>query len=131
MKNHPLGGWIIILGKDSMQFTQKKENYLDRIPCRKQALQWDKDGDIVTLHVKHRGFFAMIAQKCFNRPRVTHLDLDDFGSFLWASMDGNKTVGELADALKSQFGEDVEPLYNRLVSFLQLLYQNDFIYWRK
>lgn len=114
-----------------MQFTQKKENYLDRIPCRKQALQWDKAGDIVTLHVKRRGFFATIAQKCFNRPKVTHLDLDDFGSFLWVSMDGEKTVGELADALKTQFGEDVEPLYNRLVSFLQLLYQNDFISWRK
>lgn len=114
-----------------MQFTQKKENYLDRIPCRKQALHWDNAGDIVTLHVKHQGFFAMIAHKCFNRPKVTRLDLDDFGSFLWKRMDGEKTVGELADALKNQFGENVEPLYNRLVSFLQVLYQNDLIYWRK
>ena len=53
----------------------------------------------------------------FNRPSVSHIDLDAFGSALWLSMDGKKNVGDLAQMMESRFGKQVYPLYERLIVF--------------
>lgn len=97
---------------------KEKENYLDRIPCHTSGYRWTRDeGGLVTIHVVHRGFFARLAQDFFNRPSVSHIDLDAFGSALWLSMDGKKNVGDLAQMMESRFGKQVYPLYERLIVF--------------
>ena len=60
------------------------KNYLEFIPERNSLLTWktDKKG-IVTLDVENTGFFNRLAQKCFNRPKYTHVHLDKLGSFVW------------------------------------------------
>lgn len=111
---------------------KEKENYLDRIPCHTSGYRWTRDeGGLVTIHVVHRGFFARLAQDFFNRPSVSHIDLDAFGSALWLSMDGKKNVGDLAQMMESRFGKQVYPLYERLIVFLQMLVQQQFITWKK
>ena len=111
---------------------REKENYLDRIPCHTSGYRWTRDeGGLVTIHVVHRGFFARLAQDFFNRPSVSHIDLDAFGSALWLSMDGKKNVGDLAQMMESRFGKQVYPLYERLIVFLQMLVQQQFITWKK
>ena len=109
---------------------KKKENYLDFIPLANPQYDWDSGEDeIVTVHMIHRGFYASIAQKFFHTPRVSHIRLDEYGSFLWRQMDGKRTVGQLADLMKAQFGEQAEPLYERLVKYMQILHNNHFIYF--
>ena len=39
--------------------------------------------------------FSPAWPRIFNRPSVSHIDLDAFGSALWLSMDGKKNVGTL------------------------------------
>ena len=38
---------------------------------------------IVTLTKEWTGFYNRIAQRFFHRPRVSHIDLDGYGSFIW------------------------------------------------
>ena len=67
----------------------------------------------------------------FYLPSVSHIDLDAFGSALLLSMDGKKNVGDLAQMMESRFGKQVYPLYERLIVFLQMLVQQQFITWKK
>lgn len=106
---------------------KNSENYLDYIPVIDPRNTWDAEDGKVTIHMVHRGFYAAIAQKVFHTPRVSHIDLDNYGSFLWTRIDGKKTVGDLAQEMKAHFGQDAEPLYDRLVKYMQILRNNHFI----
>lgn len=107
---------------------KKNNNYLDFIPIMNPKNDWSQDEQgIVTIHMVHRGFYAAIAQKFFHSPRVSHIKLDEYGSFLWKEIDGKRTVGQLAQRMKEQFGQQAEPLYDRLVHYMQILRNNQFI----
>ena len=107
---------------------KKKENSLDFIPVVNGQNTWDRGEDgVVTIHMVNRGFYNTLAQKLFHTPRVSHIKLDEYGSFLWMRIDGVKTVGQLALELKEAYGEKAEPLYDRLVKYMQILRNNRFI----
>ena len=83
---------------------KKKENYLDFVPAVNGQNTWDRGEDgVVTIHMVNRGFYNTLAQKLFHTPRVSHIKLDEYGSFLWTRIDGVKTVGQLALELKENY----------------------------
>lgn len=104
------------------------DNYLDYVPVIDPRNTWSEAEGKVTIHMVHRGFYATIAQKVFHTPRVSHIDLDAYGSFLWTQIDGERTVGQLALLMKERFGQEAEPLYDRLVKYMQILRNNHFIF---
>lgn len=55
------------------------------------------------------------------------LKLDDVGSFCWRRMDGRRTAGELARALRDEFGDGVEPAEERLGQFIQMLQREELV----
>lgn len=107
---------------------KKAENYLDYVPVINSKNNWDETEGMVTIHMVHRGVYAKIAQKVFHTPRVSNIDLDPYGSFLWQQIDGQRSVAQLAQIMSRQFGKDAEPLYNRLVKYIQILRNNRFIF---
>ena len=56
-----------------------------------------------------------------------HIDLDAMGSFIFQRIDGQRTVGDIALLVKAEFGQKAEPLYDRLVKYMQILRNNGFI----
>jgi hypothetical protein len=60
-------------------------------------------------------------------PRPYRVDLDDVGTFVWKRCDGSISVEELARAMRGEFGERVEPVEDRLVTFLKSLQRGRFI----
>lgn len=106
---------------------KKGENFLDYVPAVSPRHTWSEKDGKVTIHMEHRGFYPWIAQKFFKRPRISHIDLDVMGSFIYPLIDGQRTVGEIALLVKERFGEDAEPLYDRLVQYMKILYNNGFI----
>ena len=103
-------------------------NYLDLVPQRASELHWHRDlKDRVILEVENTGVFNSIAQKIFGKPRFTKVHLDVNGSFIWPLIDGQKTVAEIADKVKEQFGEKAEPLYPRIVKYFQMMESYHFI----
>jgi len=109
-----------------------KQNLLDFIPKHNSLISFstDKKG-IVTLEVKNRGFYNRIAQFFFKRPEVSFITLEEFGSFIWNQIDGQKTVMEIGEKVKNQFGEKAEPLYERLGQYMNTLRKCEYIVWVK
>ena len=55
------------------------------------------------------------------------LTLDEYGSFVWLHIDGKSTVHTIANALENQFGEKIQPVYDRLGLFLRILANRKYI----
>ena len=105
-----------------------QKNYLEGIPLRNPDINWSVDEDgIVTLEIKNKGFVNRIAQKLFKKPRISHIALDEYGSFVWRQMDGKRSVYEISKLVEAHFGKKAEPVVERLVQFFRILYQNKFI----
>lgn len=112
--------------------SRDKKNFMDYVPVWNPEYTWDADKNgKVTVHVVNKGFYNRIAQKAFKKPCVSHIALDEYGSFVWRQMDGRRSVFEISKLLSAQFGKEAEPLIERLVKYIQTLYQHKFIGYRK
>lgn len=106
------------------------ENYLEKIPSRPSSIGWKKDAKgIVTLEIENKGWANFLAQKFFNRPRVSYVHLDKLGSFVWPLLDGEMTITELGKLVEAEFGKEAHPLYERLARYFQILDSYHFIKW--
>ena len=109
---------------------KKSENYLEKRPVRSADLKWSADEKgIVTLDVENKGLANRIAQKLLKKPKISHIHLDEMGSFVWPLIDGEKTIIQIGEAVKEHFGEKSEPLYERLAKYFQILESNRFVKW--
>lgn len=101
---------------------------MDYIPVCNPKFAWDVDEkEIVTVHVVNAGICNRIAQKILKKPQISHVKLDEYGSFVWQQLDGKRTIYEISNQVGEKFGKDAEPLINRLVKYFQILYDNKFI----
>ena len=106
----------------------RQDNYLEKIPCRKDGLNWEiDDNGIVTLLIENKGVFNRIAQKLFKKPKISYIHLDEMGSFVWPFLDGKSNIITLGEKVKKQFGEKCEPLYPRLSKYFQILESYRFV----
>ncbi|SCH76208.1 Coenzyme PQQ synthesis protein D (PqqD) [uncultured Clostridium sp.] len=114
------------------KFSKKNKNYLDFIPIINPKISWYvNDKNIVVLEVKRTGFFDKVAQKIFHAPPKSKIKLDKFGSFIWKCINGKKSVFEISKEVKEHFGNEAEPLLDRLITFFNILVNNKFITFNK
>lgn len=107
------------------------ENYLKRKPARVEDIEWSKNDDnIVTLDIENKGFFNKFAQRLLKKPRVTHIHLDEFGSFVWCKMDGEMDIIAIGKLVEAEFGDKAKPLYERLAKYFQILDSYHFVIWK-
>ncbi len=107
------------------------QNYLEKIPIRPEHIGWSQDENgIVTLDIENKGAFNRIAQKLFHKPKVSHIHLDEMGSYVWPLLDGDKNIIELGKLVEDKFGEKANPLYERLAKYFQILDSYEFIKWK-
>lgn len=107
---------------------KKNENCLEAVFVRNKDIKWtaDEEGK-VTLSVENKGIFNKIAQKLLKKPPVSYVHLDRFGSFVWQKTDGEKRVFEIAAEVEREFGEEANPLYERLVKYFSILESYGFV----
>lgn len=114
-----------------MSMKKKKKfssNYLEKIPEKNTKLRWTSDNEgIVTLEIDNVGIFNKLAQKLLKKPPVSYVHFDNFGSFVWSIIDGEKNIISIGEYVKENFGEKAEPLYERLAKFFQILESYNFI----
>lgn len=107
---------------------KEKKNYMDYVPVCNPGYSWDTDKKgIVTVHVVNSGFYNYLAQKLFKKPKVSHIALDEYGSFVWQQMDGKRSIYDISKLVAEHFGKKAEPVVERLVQFFRILYENKFI----
>ena len=109
----------------------RKENSLDLVPNRVSTKEWMiNDEGKVQIIIPRNGLLDRMVRLIRNTPKSMKIDLDDYGSYVWQQIDGRKTVSEIGESLKIKYGEDVEPLYERLVTYIKILRNNKFIHIR-
>ena len=97
---------------------KKIENYLDRIPVKPNGMKWETDEKgIVTLNIENKGIFNKIAQTLFKKPKISHVHLDENGSFVWQLIDGEKTIADMGVLVEEHFGDAAKPTYERLAQY--------------
>lgn len=103
-------------------------NYLDNKPIRNSEINWSTDAEgKVTLEIENKGVANRIAQKLIRKPKISYIHLDEMGSFIWPLIDGEKTIADISVFVKEHFGENAEPLYERLAKFIKILESYKFI----
>ena len=112
--------------------TQKiSKNYMDSIFEHNPNLKWNisevESSSRVVLDVENTGFFNKIAQKFFNRPKVSHIWLDEYGSTLWQLLDGKNSVFDVVNLMNEKFPSETDKMLNRVISFFHTLQVNKFI----
>lgn len=108
------------------------KNYLDLIPVHSDKITFETDENgQVTILVENKGIINRIMQKLAKKPKITRIDLQGQGNFVWLCIDGKKTVFDIAAEIKSEFGEEAEPLYDRLVTYMHTLENCGFVVMKK
>lgn len=107
---------------------KKKKNFLDLVPKKVEKIKWIvlENGNVQII-IDRNGFFDKLVRFFIKTPEVMRIYLDEYGSCVWKSIDGRKTVYEICEILKSKFGKDVEPLYERFGTYMNILKNNKFI----
>ncbi len=92
-----------------------------------QRYEWEEKNELITVLVKkplnliEKVFFRKMLNKPFR------IDLDKVGSFVWKNCTGDKTVGEIVQLCKEEFGDEVEPAEERVKLFIEQLNKNRMI----
>lgn len=58
---------------------------------------------------------------------VPRIRLDERGSQVWRLLDGERTVAEVAEALRQEYGSDVEPAEDRAGQLVRALHREDLL----
>ncbi len=107
---------------------KKDKNYLTFIPIKSKKIKYKvKSNGNVQLIVPRDSLIEKIAIKLFFAPENLKIDLDEIGSFIWSNIDGNNNIYQIGKLVEENFGEKAEPLYERLVQYINILKSNDFI----
>ncbi len=102
-------------------------NLLDLVPIR--ASGWEEREERVVLvrpQPTSKGLRAPLDWLVYLLAS-RRLNLDDFGSFCWLRMNGERTAGEIASLLRARFGNAAEPAEERLGKFIHMLQREDLV----
>jgi len=100
----------------------KSDNFLDYVFEIKNGLTWttDESGEVI-VDMENTGITNRIAQKFFHKPAISHIHLEGMGSYIFTCIDGKKSVYEIGQLVKEKYGEEAEPLYERLSVYMKNL----------
>lgn len=104
------------------------DNLLEFVPMKNEKLEYvtlENEGQRII--IPRDGWADKLVRKFAKTPASFKLDLDPMGSFVMSSIDGQKTIGDIGKEVKAKFGDDAEPLYERLGTYIQILRNNNFI----
>lgn len=109
-----------------------QDPYLQQIPVVLESLELENKGDTLSIifnnDKKVQNFFRKIG---FKIPKHTKIELDDYASFVFLQIDGQKTIYEIGQILYEAKGANADPLYERLLLYLDFLNTNKkWIYYK-
>lgn len=100
----------------------------DLVPIKNPTIYWEMTpAGYIRLQVEEKGIISKCKRLITGAPVSNQIVLDKFGSFIWVKMDGRHTVEEIGTMLYQQFGEETEPLEERLESHFSALKRHHLI----
>ncbi len=95
-------------------------------PRRRYACEFAEKGTIVVLVPQQQNKLVqwLMPKKTIVNDRIK---LDILGSFVWNKCDGNKTVQDIAQCMKQEYGKYAEPVDERVHRYIHQLEANKLI----
>ncbi len=112
-----------------MLFRKQKKNlnYLEMTPFKKYNYI-EKENGLVDVLVPR--FTSRFAEK-YILPKMKNpyfkANLDEYGSFLWQTIDNKRKVIDIIKLMEERFGETLRPITERTLLFFTQLYNAGFI----
>ncbi|MCT8978488.1 PqqD family protein [Clostridium sp. CX1] len=78
----------------------------------------DKDNIVTILEKQDHKVQNFFRKLKFRIPEYKKITLDEYGSYVFLQIDGKKTVKDIGENLEAKYGEEANPLYERLLLFL-------------
>jgi len=97
------------------------ENLLEMTPLRVAAWQEVEDRVVVERPRSSVRGLRGLGERVSYFLSMRKIRLDERGSFLWHLVDGERSVSEVAEAMRGQFGEEVEPAEERVGQLIRML----------
>lgn len=101
---------------------QEIDPYLLNVPMVNSKLDFDISNNQLTVRFQHQSRIQKILRKIgFKIPTETILDFDEISQFVFQQIDGQRNIYEIGQLVSKKYGEQAEPLYERLVTFIDYL----------
>lgn len=99
--------------------TQQVQNLYDLVPAKRRRFRDLSDGTVeVYLPRYGEGWVGRVLSRMLsNQPVRVHLD--DIGARVWHLCDGTRNVHQIGKSLRKELGERIEPVYDRLETFIK------------
>lgn len=98
----------------------KETNLLELIPNRISDWKSNDEGLVTLILPKFKSKLGKMFASKFKNPTY-EVKLDEIGTFLWKECDGVKNVYDISREMLIEFGDDIEPVYERIKLFLNML----------
>ena len=92
--------------------------------CDNLNYKIDDNGIVTVLEKQDHKIQKFFRKLKFKIPLYKEITLDEISSEVFTQIDGIKTVKEIGECLEAKFGDKVNPLYERLLVFLNHIYVN-------
>ncbi|MFL0248617.1 PqqD family protein [Candidatus Clostridium stratigraminis] len=112
------------------QKNDKDDNFLLYIP-RKKHDNWEIRKGRVWLIFNHDKTVEKFMRWLVKKPTTSDVELDAIGSSVWKNIDGKATVYDIGQKLLYEFGDKMEPVYDRLIMYLRHLNKKGWISFTK
>jgi len=97
-------------------------NLLDYVPTRILEHTLETDGSVVILKPKFgTGPISRLMKRIVGRRDILRVHLDPIGSLTWESIDGRRTVGDIAEHVRDRSEDGLEDAYERCARFMRSL----------
>lgn len=109
-----------------MAQTLTVEGMLASVPVRAVPFVTREEGLVTLLRPKFVSPWLAWLQNFLSKP-VFRVKLDEVGSFIWMQADGQRTVAEVCALLQARFGDRVEPVQERALTFIYQMMEGRFL----
>ena len=92
--------------------------------CDNLNYKIDDNGIVTVLEKQDHKIQKFFRKLKFKIPLYKEITLDEISSEVFTQIDGIKTVKEIGESLEVKFGDKVNPLYERLLVFINHIYIN-------
>lgn len=78
----------------------------------------NEDGTVTILEKQDHKIQKFFRKLKFKIPQYKKVTLDEYSSTVFTQINGKRTVKEIGEILEIKYGEKIQPLYERLLVFL-------------
>jgi hypothetical protein len=109
---------------------KQPKNLLDLVPEQNYPFHTRDDGTVDVLVPRYGTNFIARALSYMFKDTPVRIHLDRIGTRTWHLCDGSMSVHEIGELLHGEFGEKVEPVWDRLGLFFKQIESQRLIRWK-